>query len=39
MTTVSSVEGKLWPDDEFPLSQVRKSEPLDLEYLSETSVG
>lgn len=37
MTAVSSTEGKLWPDDEFPLSQVRKSEPLDLEYLSESS--
>jgi len=37
VTAVSSIEGKLWPDDEFPLSQVRKSEPLDLEYLSETS--
>lgn len=37
MTAVSSTEGKLWPDDEFPLSQVRKSEPLDLEYLSEPS--
>ncbi|MAY94963.1 MAG: hypothetical protein CMH84_00270 [Nocardioides sp.] len=39
MSAVSSIEGKLWPDDEFPLSQVRKSEPLDLEYLSEASVG
>lgn len=39
MAAVSSVEGKLWADDEFPLSQVRKSEPLDLEYLSEPSAG
>lgn len=39
MTAVSSVEGKLWSDDEFPLSQVRKSEPLDLEYLSEAGAG
>jgi hypothetical protein len=37
MTAVSSIDGKLWSDDEFPLSQVRRSEPLDLEYLSEPS--
>jgi hypothetical protein len=32
---VSSIEWQLWGDDEFPLARVRKSEPLDLEYLSE----
>lgn len=32
---VSEVGWQLWSDDEFPLSRVRKSEPLDLEYLSE----
>ncbi len=32
---VSAVEWQLWGDDEFPLARVRKSEPLDLEYLSE----
>lgn len=32
---VVAMEGHLWGDDEFPLSRVRKSEPLDLEYLSE----
>lgn len=37
MNAVTSVEGRLWADDEFPLSRVRKSEPLDLEYLSEPS--
>jgi hypothetical protein len=34
-TAVSSIEWQLWGDDEFPLARVRKSEPLDLEYLSE----
>lgn len=32
---VSTIEWQLWGDDEFPLARVRKSEPLDLEYLSE----
>lgn len=32
---VSDVSAVLWADDEFPLSRVRKSEPLDLDYLSE----
>jgi hypothetical protein len=32
---VISVDWQLWGDDEFPLASVRKSEPLDLEYLSE----
>lgn len=35
MAAVSSVEWQLWGDDDFPLARVRKSEPLDLEYLSE----
>lgn len=35
VTAVSSVEGRLWTDDDFPLSRFRKSEPLDLDYLSE----
>lgn len=32
---VSAIEWHLWGDDEFPLARIRKSEPLDLEYLSE----
>jgi hypothetical protein len=32
---VSTIEWHLWGDDEFPLARIRKSEPLDLEYLSE----
>lgn len=32
---VVTVDWQLWGDDEFPLARVRKSEPLDLEYLSE----
>lgn len=32
---VATIEWHLWADDEFPLARVRKSEPLDLEYLSE----
>lgn len=32
---VVSVDWQLWGDDEFPLARVRKSEPLDLAYLSE----
>jgi hypothetical protein len=35
MSAVTAVEWQLWSDDEFPLARVRKSEPLDLEYLSE----
>lgn len=31
---VRSIEAVLWSDDEFPLSRVRKSELLDLDYLS-----
>jgi hypothetical protein len=34
-TAVTSIEWHLWGDDEFPLARIRKSEPLDLEYLSE----
>ena len=34
-TAVATVEWHLWGDDEFPLARIRKSEPLDLEYLSE----
>lgn len=34
-TAVAAIEGYLWGDDEFPLARMRKSEPLDLEYLSE----
>ena len=32
---VTEVTGLLWSDDEFPLSRVRKSELLDVEYLSD----
>lgn len=32
---VREVVGELWSDDEFPLSRVRKSEIVDLDYLSE----
>lgn len=32
---VSDLSGLVWSDDDFPLSRVRKSEPLDIEYLSE----
>lgn len=35
MTAVTAVDWQLWADDEFPLARIRKSEPLDLEYLSE----
>lgn len=35
MSAVTGIDWQLWPDDEFPLARVRKSEPLDLEYLSE----
>jgi hypothetical protein len=35
MTAVATTEWQLWGDDEFPLARIRKSEPLDLEYLSE----
>jgi hypothetical protein len=31
---VKELVGELWSDDEFPLSRVRKSELLDLDYLS-----
>lgn len=34
-TAVAAIEWHLWGDDEFPLARIRKSEPLDLEYLSE----
>lgn len=34
-TAVATTEWHLWGDDEFPLARIRKSEPLDLEYLSE----
>ncbi|OBF96449.1 hypothetical protein A5790_05315 [Mycobacterium sp. 852002-51152_SCH6134967] len=34
-TAVATIEWHLWGDDEFPLARIRKSEPLDLEYLSE----
>jgi hypothetical protein len=32
---VNQIDWQLWSDDEFPISRLRKSEPLDLEYLSE----
>lgn len=32
---VSAVTAEIWSDDEFPLSRIRKSELLDVEYLSE----
>jgi len=32
---VSVVDWQLWGDDDFPLARVRKSEPLDLEFLSD----
>lgn len=34
MDAVTKVDALLWADDEFPLSRVRKSEILDLDYLS-----
>lgn len=34
-TAVASVVGEVWSDDEFPLSRVRKSEQLDVDFLSE----
>lgn len=34
-SAVAAIDWDLWGDDEFPLARVRKSEPLDLEYLSE----
>lgn len=33
---VSSIEGQLWGDDEFPISRFYKTEALDLEFLSES---
>lgn len=35
MGAVSEVSAQLYSDDEFPLSKVRKSEQLDLEFLSD----
>lgn len=35
ISAVAAIDWNLWGDDEFPLARVRKSEPLDLEYLSE----
>jgi hypothetical protein len=35
MRAVESIEGQLWSDDDFPYSRHRKSEALDLEFLSE----
>lgn len=35
MGAVSDVSANLYSDDEFPLSKVRKSEQLDLEFLSD----
>ena len=32
---VSRVVAQVWPDDEFPLSLYRKSEILDIDFLSE----
>ena len=33
-SAVNAITGQLWADDEFPLSRIRKSELLDLDYLS-----
>jgi hypothetical protein len=38
-SAVSVVEWQLWADDDFPLARVRKSEPLDLEFLSDPETG
>ena len=34
-SAVARVDAMLWSDDEFPLSRVRKSEQLDVDFLSE----